>query len=164
VRTLSIAPASDMTDIRDALRNFILSELQDEWPSMADNGRSAKTEAAFGNLLCQVADPKVAQESGNAVHSALLGAVSRAGVARSERLAINAYSTNTVKWISVLILAMITQVAIGLVHVEEMPRAQITALSLFTCALVVALGFMAVHEWPSSGAFQVGPARGRSSI
>jgi len=153
-----------MTDIRDALRNFILSELQDEWPSMADNGRSAKTEAAFGNLLCQVADPKVAQESGNAVHSALLGAVSRAGVARSERLAINAYSTNTVKWISVLILAMITQVAIGLVHVEEMPRAQITALSLFTCALVVALGFMAVHEWPSSGAFQVGPARGRSSI
>jgi hypothetical protein len=156
VRTLSIASASDMANIRDALREYIRSELQDEWPKMSDVGRSAKTEAAFGNLIRQVADPKIARESGDAVHSALLDAVSRVGVARSQRIAISTNSTNTVKWISVLILAVITQLAIGLVHVER-SRAQITAISLFTLALVVALGFMAMQEWPFSGALQVKP-------
>jgi hypothetical protein len=40
----------------------------------------------------------------------------------------------------------------------ERPRAQITALTLFTLAMVVALGFMAIQEWPFSGAAQVKPA------
>jgi hypothetical protein len=131
--------------------------LQDEWPKMSDNGRSAKTEVAFGNLLRQIADPKVARESGDAVHTALLDAASRAGQARSQRIAISTNATNTVKWVSVLLLAAITQLSIGLAHVER-PRAQITALTLFTLAMVVALGFMAIQEWPFSGAAQVKPA------
>ena len=36
VRTLSIAAASDMADIRQALHEFVRSEIQDEWPRMAD--------------------------------------------------------------------------------------------------------------------------------
>jgi hypothetical protein len=157
VRTLSIASASDMAGIRDALREYVRSELQDEWPRMSDFGRSAKTEAAFSNLLREVADPKIARESGAAIHTALLNAVSQVGRARSQRLAISTDATNTVKWITVLILAMITQVAIGLVHVEK-PRAQIAALALFTSALVVALGLMAMQEWPFSGLLQISPA------
>jgi hypothetical protein len=157
VRTLSIASATDMTGIRDALREYVRSELQDEWPRMSDFGRSSKTEAAFGNLLREAADQKVAREAGAAVHTALLNAVSQVGRARSQRLAISTDATNTVKWITVLILAMITQVAIGLVHVEK-PRAQIAALALFTSALVVALGLMAMQEWPFSGPLQISPA------
>jgi len=156
VRTLSVASASDMADIRDALREYIRSELQDEWPTMGSFGRSVKTESAFGNLLRQVSDPRIAREAGNAVHAALLSAVSRAGLARSQRIAISTNSTNTVKWITVFVLAAITQLAIGLVHVER-PRAQITALTLFTLALVAALGFMAIQEWPFAGPLQVKP-------
>ncbi len=33
---------------------------------MADSGRSAKTETAFGILLHEVADPRIAQEAGTA--------------------------------------------------------------------------------------------------
>ncbi len=156
-RPLSVASISDMTSIRDALREYVRSEIQDEWPQMMDSGRSAKTESAFGNLLREVADPKNAQDSGAAVHNALMNAVSRAGQARSQRLAISTDSTNTVKWITVLILAAITQVSIGLVHVEK-PRAQIAAIALFTSALVVALGLMAMQEWPFTGPLQVSPA------
>ncbi len=157
VRTLSVASASDMATVRESLRDFVRSELRDEWPKMSQAGRSALTEAAFGNLLHEVADPKIARDSGAAVHVALLSAVSRVGVARSQRLAISNDTTNTVKWITVLVLALITQIAIGLVHVEK-PRAQIATLALFTSALVVALGLIAMQEWPFIGPLQITPA------
>jgi hypothetical protein len=156
VRTLSIVAASDMGDIRQALREFVRSEIQDEWPQMENSGRSAKTEAAFSNLLHEVADPRIAREAGPAVHSALINAVSQIGLARSQRLAISADATNTTKWITVFVLAIITQIAVGLVHLDR-PRAQIAALTLFTCALVVALGMMAMQEWPFAGPLQVRP-------
>ncbi|HVG50457.1 MAG TPA: hypothetical protein VM867_02355 [Xanthobacteraceae bacterium] len=156
VRTLSVASASEMAGVRDTLREFVRSELRDEWPKMSQAGRSAATETAFGNLLREVADPKIARDSGAAVHVALLGAVSRVGVARSQRLAISNDTTNTVKWVTVLVLAMITQIAIGLVHVEK-PRAQIATLTLFTSSLVVALGLIAMQEWPFIGPLQIRP-------
>ena len=156
VQTLSIASASDMSDIRKALYEFVRSEIHDEWPRMTDSGRSAKTETAFGMLLHEVADPRIAQEAGTAVHSALINAVSQIGLARSQRLAISTDATNTTKWITVLVLAIMTQITIGLVHLDR-PRAQIAALTVFTCALVVALGMMAMQEWPFSGPLQVRP-------
>ena len=156
VRTLSIAAASDMSDIRRALHEFVLSEIQDEWPRMADSGRSARTEAAFGVLLREVTDPRIARDAGTAVHSALINAVSQIGLARSQRLAISTDATNTTKWITVLVLAIMTQITIGLVHLDR-PRAQIAALTVFTCALVVALGMMAMQEWPFSGPLQIRP-------
>jgi hypothetical protein len=156
VRTLSAAAASDMSGIRQTLHEFVRSEIHDEWPRMTDFGRSEKTEAAFGALLHEVADPRIAQEAGSAVHSALINAVSQIGLARSQRLAISTDATNTSKWITVLILAVMTQITIGFVHLDR-PRAQIAALTLFTCSLVVALGMMAMQEWPFSGPLQVRP-------
>jgi hypothetical protein len=156
VRTLSIASATDLANIRDRLRDYVRSELRDEWPKMSEAGRSALTESVFGDLLREVADPKIARDSGAALHVALLSAVSRVGVARSQRLAISNDTTNTVKWVTVLVLAAITQIAIGLVHVEK-PRAQAATLSLFTAALVVALGLIAMQEWPFVGPLQIKP-------
>jgi hypothetical protein len=49
-----------------------------------------------------------------------------------------------------------TQITIGLVHLDR-PRAQIAALTVFTCALVIALGMMAMQEWPFSGPLQIRP-------
>ena len=158
VQTLSIASVSDMANIRAALHIYVLSMVGDEWPHMVDDGRSAKTEAAFVNLLREVSDPTIAKESGQAVHSALLTAVARIGSARSDRLALSVNRTTAIKWLTVLILGVLTQIAIGLVHLER-PRAQLAALTLFSLAVVVALGLIAAQELPFSGPVQLSPAQ-----
>jgi hypothetical protein len=56
----------------------------------------------------------------------------------------------------VLILGALTQISIAVVHLQRR-NAQIAALVVFSAAVVVALGLIALQERPFQGPFQVGP-------
>jgi len=155
-QTLSVASIGDMAAIREALRVYAQSVVKDEWPHM-EEGRSPKTEAAFGELLRKVSDPAIARDSGQAVNTALLAAVARLGSARSDRMALAEDKTNELKWLTVLILGIITQISIGLVQLDK-PRAQAAALTVFSSAVIVALTLIAAQEEPYSGIVRVSPA------
>ncbi len=155
--TLSIASVSDMAAIRAALRNYLRSVVADEWPHMAYNGGSSKTETALSMLLTELSHPKIATEAGQAVHNALLNTVLRVRDARSDRLALASDRTNDLKWTIVLVLGVITQIAIGLVHLER-PRAQAAAIVVFSTAAVVTLGLIALQEHPFEGVIRISPA------
>jgi hypothetical protein len=157
VYTLSVASASDMAAIRLALHDYLQSVLRDEWLAMAEDGASPKTDAALGALLRELSDPKIAAEAGQAVHSALLGTALRMRDARAERLALASDRTNDVKWTTLLILGVLTQIALAFVHLER-PRAQVAAIALFSVAAVVALGLIALQEQPFDGALRISSA------
>ena len=55
--------------------------------------------------------------------------------------------TTASKWAAVLLLALITQLAIAAVHLEN-ARPQSAALGIFTLAAVLILGLLAIHESP----------------
>jgi hypothetical protein len=156
IHTLSIASVSDMKAIRAALVDYAKVALKDEWPAMAEDREAPSAAAAFDVLLREVSDPKIAQESGGAVHTALLNATVRVGTARSERLALASDRTNDIKWLLVLMLGVMTQVAIGVVHLQKR-AAQAAALTLFSLAAVIALGMIALQERPFAGDVRVGP-------
>lgn len=155
VHTLSVASVSDMQAIRIALKAYAASVVTDEWPAMSHGESSPKTNAAFDQLLREVSDPRIGRDSGEAVQSALLTAAIRVGSARNDRIALSSDATNTLKWLSVLLLGVITQVAIALVHIDQSARALAAALATFSVAAVVALGFIALQEYPFEGAFGV---------
>jgi uncharacterized membrane protein HdeD (DUF308 family) len=156
LHTLSIASASDMAAIRTALRAYVRSALTEEWARMADAGFSPHTDGALADLLREVSDPAIARDAGQAVHTALLDTVIRIREARSVRLALASDRTNDLKWATVLILGVITQIAIALVHLER-PRAQLAALVVFSAAAIVALGLIALQEQPFDGAIRISP-------
>lgn len=157
IYTLSVASATDMRDIRVALKDYARSAVQEEWPEMVEAGSSAKTSAAYDTLLREISDPAITKEASAAVHAALLTAAVRVGTARGDRLSLSSDRTNDIKWISVLILGVITQIALALVHLER-PRAMLAALTVFGTAAIVALGLIALQEHPFQGMFQVSPA------
>jgi hypothetical protein len=157
IYTLSVASASDMQSIRALLRRYVESAATNEWPAMARHTSAPDTGSAYDALLREISDPTIARASGEAVHLALLQATVRAGTARSERLALASDRTNTLKWITVLALGLITQIAIGVMDLER-PRAHVTALVVFSTAAVVALGLIALQEHPFDGVFRISPA------
>ena len=122
-----------------------------EWPDVP------RTDAAYDNLLREVSDPSITRDASGAVHAALLGAAIRAGTARNNRLSLAGDRTNELKWISVLLLGVITQIGLMLVHLDN-ARAMLTALTVFATAAIVALGLIGLQEHPFNGAFQVSPA------
>jgi Protein of unknown function (DUF4239) len=156
IRTLSIASVSDMRAIRAAIVDYAKAALNDEWPAMAEDRQATSAAAAFDVLLREVSDPKIAQESGAAVHAGLLNAAVRVGTARSERLALASDRTNDIKWILVLILGIMTQIAIAVVHLQKR-AAQGAALTIFSFAAVLALGMIALQERPFAGDVRVSP-------
>ncbi|MDB5621265.1 DUF4239 domain-containing protein [Tardiphaga sp.] len=157
IYTLSVASVSDMHDIRVALKDYARSAVQDEWPQMIEGGPAATTSTAYDALLREVSDPSITSAASGAVHTALLNSAVRVGTARTDRLSLASDYTNDLKWISVLILGVMTQIALSLVHLER-PRALLAALTVFSTASVVALGLIALQEHPFQGTLRVSSA------
>jgi hypothetical protein len=157
IYTLSVASVTDMQDIRVALKDYARSAARDEWPEMIEGGSSEKTSTAYDTLLREISDPAITRTASAAVHAAMLTAAVRVGTARTDRLSLSSDYTNDLKWISVLILGVMTQIALALVHLER-PRAMLAALTVFGTAAVVALGLIALQEHPFQGTFRVSPA------
>ncbi|MCW5694414.1 MAG: DUF4239 domain-containing protein [Pseudolabrys sp.] len=156
VFTLSVASQPDMAAIRADWTDYVKAVTRDEWPAMADGYSAPSADKAFDALLRELSEPSMAANAGPAVSSALINAAMRVSSARSERLALASDSTSDLKWAIVLILGIMTQVAIGAVHLQKR-AAQTAALVVFSVAAVIALGLIALQEHPFSGAVRVGP-------
>jgi hypothetical protein len=152
-----LSVVSDMAGVRDALLTYLRTVLADEWPRMADQERSAAADEALSVLLREVARPDAGAEVGPAVRGALLNGVLRARSARDDRLVLSNDQSDATKWLSVLILALLTKVALAVVHLDR-PRAQLAALVIFGVAAATTLGLIAVRERPFAGAVRVSPA------
>jgi hypothetical protein len=157
VFTLSVASASDMQAIREDWVAYVKAVVTDDWPAMTEGHSAASANTAYDALLREVSQPKIATESGAAVHSALVTAAIRVGTARSERLALASDNTSELKWAMVLMLGVMTQIAIGLVHLQKR-NAHIAALSVFSIAAVLTLGLIAMQEHPFAGDVRLSPA------
>lgn len=143
--------------LRSAIHRYAEAVVQDEWPRMSEADESADTAEALAKLMQVVADPVIGRDAGQALHNNMLAAAVRAGTARSERLALNADRSRDFKWASVLILSVLTLIAIAMVHLEY-ARAQAATLGLFTVAVVIALGMIAIQEHPFDGPLRVSQA------
>lgn len=156
IYAVSHASVSDMASLRSVVAKYVAALVDDEWPAMAQDQKADSPGPAYDALLRVVSDPQIAQTAGGAVQTALLNAAVGAGSARSERLALASDRTIDAKWILVLILGVVTQISIGLVHLKKV-GAQITALTVFSIAVVIALGLIGLQERPFSGDIRVEP-------
>lgn len=145
LHSLSAASASDNKNIRAAIREYANAVVEDEWPRMKAHMRSQRTEAALNALLREVAKPANAADP--SVQRTMLDMVLRVRSAHEDRLVLSDDRTVVTKWAAVMLLALITQIAIAVVHLER-PRPQIAALVIFTVAAVLLLGLLAIHEAP----------------
>lgn len=157
LHTLSVASVSDMQSIRKAIKAYVASVVTDEWPTLDKGQTSPITGAAYDELLREVSVPSISKASGSAVQSAMLGSALRIGTTRNERVAISSDHTNDLKWLVVILLGLFTQVAIAVVHLER-PRAFTASMTVFSSAVIVTLGIIALQEYPFNGAFRVSPA------
>jgi hypothetical protein len=119
--------------------------VEEEWSLLARQERSAKADAALNTLLRQVALPGTASDA--SVQRTMLDMVLRIRAAHEDRVLLSNDRTVVTKWVAVLLLALITQIAIAVVHLEK-PRPQLAALAIFTLAAVSVLGLLAIHEAP----------------
>lgn len=163
IQDLSFAAVSDMASLRSAARRYLGAVVNDEWPLLADGKSSPKAALALRELLRETADPRLTDDLGQVTHASLLEQALRVRGARSDRMALSEQHSDHPKWWTVLILAGLTQLALALVHLDK-PRAQASALAVFSAAAVVALGLVAVKERPFDGPLALQPTALREAL
>ncbi len=114
---------------------------------MLHGGRSDRSEAALDNLIKGVAAAPVFGSGELTVQRARLDLALKLHTLRETRIELAADRTDEVRWATLLILGLLTQLAIASVHLE-MPRPQIAALMIFSITAIIGLGLVAIEERP----------------
>ena len=143
--SLSMVSTAENASLRAAIRAYASAVVEEEWPLLALEQRSPRTDAALNALLREVARPGSGTEG--SVQRTMLDMVLQIRAAHEDRVALANDRTVVTKWAAVLLLAFLTQVSIAAVHLEK-PRPQAAALAIFTVAAVLLLGLLAIHEAP----------------
>lgn len=129
-----------------AIREYAIAVVSLEWPSMRDGEPALEAEAAQDELLQAVA--KSDQAAANyALDRMLLDTALKVREARIERLTLSSDFTESDKWACVLLMALMAQISVASVHLNE-ARAQFAAMVIFTASTIVVIGLIAAHERP----------------
>lgn len=130
-------------DLSKAVRNYIESVVALEWKAMENGEEAPEAEAALNALTRVVSTAKVEP----AFQRALIDTVMKLRSAREQRLAIAGAFPDDRKWAAVIIIALITQIALAVVHLER-AGAQLLAQAIFGAAAIVAISLVASVEEP----------------
>jgi hypothetical protein len=104
--SLGAASGSDDRRLRTAIRGYVRAVVDDEWPRLAVQERSAQVDAALNALLREVAQPVATKDA--VIQRTMLDMVLRIRAAREDRVVLSNDRTMVTKWMAVLLLALIT--------------------------------------------------------
>ncbi|MBY0610761.1 MAG: DUF4239 domain-containing protein [Beijerinckiaceae bacterium] len=137
--------------LRDAVRTYLKAAVDNDWREMAEQEPTLESDAALDPLLRMAL---VAPRAGANTGASLASAIETVRNARQARLALANQSVDGVRWLTVIVLAMLTQLGMALVHVDKR-RAQAAALTVFTAATVIMFTLVALYEYPFSPPFSI---------
>jgi len=140
--------------ITDAVESYVNSAIQDEWRHMRNQKSSPQTAERMDRLLHTVATASSSYAA--AVHGAMLQKAVDVGEARASRIALSHDRAETLKWLAVIVLALLTQLALAAVHLDK-TAPQRLALALFSVSAVFAICVVAAYERPFDGPLSVPP-------
>lgn len=156
LHALAAALGAPHVAIDRAIRAYAAAVIDKEWPQMENGKASPEAEAAQDDLLQIVAQSDFAVARNATVDRLLLDTALRVREARGDRLAFSLDISEGVKWTCVLAMALMAQISVAAVHLDE-ARAQVAALVILTASIVLVIGLIAAHEGPFQPPLSVSP-------
>lgn len=139
--------------INDVVTDYATSVVRDEWQRMRQQLSSPEAAERMERLLHTIGSAAGYPPS---VHEAMLEKAIAAREARTERIMLSHDRTEMLKWLAVIVLALVTQFAIAVVHLDRSVP-QRMALFLYSAAAVFAICVVAAYERPFDGPLSIPP-------
>jgi hypothetical protein len=144
--------------LRQLIRDQIYYATTVEWPAMARKEASLRM---IPTPLAQALQAAIALsprgEGQLAAQREIVSALENALDARRQRILVSRSEVNWVKWMSLIAEAVITLIAIAIVHSDNRATARI-ALGLFSTAIAVCILLLLSHDRPFTGQLSLKPA------
>jgi uncharacterized protein DUF4239 len=150
-------PPEEQTKLRALVGRHIETCVNEEWQAMAEQRATltlppAPLIEALQRILAYVPSTDGQRTAQREIANALQNALE----ARRQRIVISQSSVNSVKWTGLLLQALITLVAIAMVHSDNRATCAI-ALALFSTGVALSILLIASHNRPFTGDISVRP-------
>lgn len=143
-------------EISRGIRAYVSAVVEREWPAMTKGEAAGEAEIAQDNLIRIATMGCSGAGVGGKCDNPLADIAMRLRETRSNRLKLSTDNTETIKWASVIGLALIAQISVASVHLERRGP-QLAALAIFTSAMIILLSLIALHELPFAPPLVVKP-------
>jgi hypothetical protein len=144
--------------LRQLVREQIYYATTVEWPAMARKEASLRMLPTPLAQALQAAIALAPRGEGQlAAQREIVAALENALDARRQRILVSRAEVNWVKWMSLIVQAVITLIAIAMVHSDNRTTARI-ALGLFSTSMAVCILLLLSHDRPFTGQLSVKPA------
>lgn len=150
-------PAEQQAKLRSLVAKHIENAINQEWPAMA------KQQATIADLPTHLIEAlqttlafTPADENQRTAQHEIITALETAAEARRQRIILSQSSVGTVKWAGLLLQALLTLIAIAMVHSDNRLACRI-ALALFATGIALSVLLIAAYTRPFTGELIVGP-------
>ena len=121
---------------------------------LLDGKASPTAETALDNLMLALATPEFTARVDATLRREMLNAFNQVRTYRVNRIQLSSGHSHIGKWVLVIFLGFMTQIAIGLVQLDK-PRAQAITLAVFSITAAVTLTLLASMDQPFTEPFAV---------
>lgn len=150
-------PGEPETRMDALIRRYIRDAADNEWPAMAHHRVTLTVIPAPLAAELQVGIGLSPHSEGQkAAQREIIESLQSALDARRQRIILSESSVNWVKWMGVILVALLTLIAIAFVHCDNRLTAAL-AMGLFTAAVAASLILIAAQQHPFSGPLAVRP-------
>jgi hypothetical protein len=130
--------------------DYTRSVLDKEWPEMREHGAASENLGALRNLTLAVLAPALTEALPAPAHQAMVQGLIEVRQAHLERRTLTSGVIDPMKWLAMLVLGVLTQVAVAVVQLERL-RPQALALFVFTTAFAATVALVGLAEQRSPG-------------
>jgi hypothetical protein len=130
--------------------DYTQSALSKEWQAMREHASATEDLGALRSLTLAVLAPALTAALPTTAHQAMLQGLIEVRQARLERLTLTSGVIDPMKWLAMLVLGVLTQVAVAVVQLERL-RPQALALFVFTTAFAATVALVGLAEQRFSG-------------
>src|SRR5262245_40277572 len=150
-------PGHPETQMDALVRRHIRNAVDDEWPAMAEQRETLTViPAPLAEALRLAVSFSPRTDGQRDAQHEIVTSLQSALDARRQRIIVSESSVNWVKWMGVILVALLTLIAIAFVHSGNRLSAAL-AIGLFSAAVAASLMLIVAQERPFSGPFAVRP-------
>ena len=142
--------------MRKALTDYIQTVIEKDWPKMAEGSRSTELLAKVRQISTLIIAGEIGRAAGPTIQGRMIDAFTAIRENRQTRVQLAENRKLTIKWYSLLVFGLLTQVSIAIVHVNR-PRPVVFAQAIFGIAFSACVAILIINEFPFSPLNPISP-------
>lgn len=150
-------PHDDDVKLKTLIARYIDNSVNVEWPNMARRRANLSiAPALLIEALQHVLTFKPSDDRERLAQREIATSLQSAFDARRQRIIVSQSSVSSIKWAGLLVQALLTLIAIAMVHSDNRSASAIS-LALFSAGVALSVLMIAAYNRPFTGEISVGP-------